>query len=167
MVSIKLVVLDVDGVLTDGTIAIGPDGGETKHFNSQDGAGIRYLARVGIATAIISGRDSFAVQHRARDLGIDRVSLGAHDKEPEYDAIIADLVVQDEEACYVGDDLMDIPVMRRVGLPIAVANARPEVKRHAAYTTQAPGGKGAVREAVEWILKREGKWQQIVERYGL
>jgi len=159
--------MDVDGVLTDGTISIGPDGGETKHFNSQDGASIRYLERVDIATAIITGRHSSAVEHRARDLGIDRLSMGAHDKLPEYERIIGELGVTDDEVVYIGDDLMDIPVMRRVGLPIAVANARAETKAHAQFVTEASGGKGAVREAIEWILKREGKWSRIIARYGL
>jgi len=166
-VSTKLVVMDVDGVLTDGTIAIGPHGEETKFFNSHDGAGIRYLSRVGIATAIITGRSSNAVARRAEDLGIDRVSMGAHDKLPAFEALTADLGVVDDEVCYIGDDLMDVPVMRRVGTPVAVANARPEAKAHAIHVTAASGGRGAVREAIEWLLKREGKWANILERYGL
>ena len=165
--TVTLVVMDVDGVLTDGTIAIGPRGEETKFFNSLDGAGIRYLARAGIVAAIITGRVSPAVEHRARDLGIEHVCMGAHDKLPEYESLAARLGVEDSEACYIGDDLMDIPVMRRVGLSIAVANARPEVKQCATYVTDAAGGQGAVREAIEWLLKREAKWQRIVSRYGL
>ena len=159
--------MDVDGVLTDGTIAIGADGSETKFFNSLDGAGIRYVSRVGIATALITGRESSAVRLRASDLGIDYVSMGAHDKLPEYEKIVAEAGVTDEDVCYIGDDLMDVPVMRRVGAPIAVANARPEVRHCACYVTRAHGGRGGVREAIEWLLKREGRWQQILDRYGL
>jgi len=166
-VSIKLVILDVDGVLTDGTIMVTPEGQDIKCFNSQDGAGIRYLLRAGIHAAVISGRESPAVECRARDLGIEHVHLGAHDKLPVYEQVLCEVGVEDQDVCYIGDDLMDIPVMRRVGWPMAVANARPETKAHALFVTQAPGGRGAVREAVEWILKRDGKWEAIVARYGL
>lgn len=165
--SIKLVIMDVDGVLTDGTISVRPDGEEVKHFNAHDGAGIRYLLRAGIVPAILSGRTASAVEHRARDLGIERVHLGIHDKLPVYEQMLLELALEHREVCYIGDDLMDLPVMRRVGLPVAVANARPEVKRRARYVTCAHGGRGAVREVAEWILKRDGKWKQIVARYGL
>jgi len=164
---IKLVIMDVDGVLTDGTITVTPEGEDLKSFNSHDGAGIRYLLRAGIHAAIISGRASRAVEARARDLGIEHVYLGVHYKVPVYEQIIDSLNVRDGEVCYIGDDLMDIPVMRRVGLPVAVSNARPETKQHALYVTTAHGGRGAVRETIEWILKREGKWKQVIARYGL
>ena len=165
--SIKLVIMDVDGVLTDGTITVLADGQDIKSFNAHDGAGVRYLLRAGLHAAIISGRASTAVEARARDLGIEHVHLNAHEKLPAYEQIVSALDVRDEEVCYIGDDLMDIPVMRRVGLPVAVSNARPETKQHAVHVTAAHGGRGAVREAVEWILKREGKWQQVIARYGL
>ena len=159
--------MDVDGVLTDGTIAIGPDGEEIKFFHAHDGAGIRYLERAGIVPAIISGRSAKAVEFRARDLGIERVHLGIHEKLPVYEEMVRDLGITEQEVCYIGDDLMDLPIMRRVGLAVAVANARPEVKRQAQYVAAAEGGKGAVREVVEWILRRDGKWRQVAARYGL
>jgi len=164
--AIRLLVLDVDGVLTDGSILLDGDGRETKRFHVHDGSAIRYWKRAGKACAILTGRRSEAVERRAVELGIDRVVQGALDKLPAYEALARDLAVRDEEVCFIGDDLTDLPVLRRVGFPVAVANARPEVLRAAAYATACPGGRGAVRETVERILKAQGLWQGILEGYG-
>jgi 3-deoxy-D-manno-octulosonate 8-phosphate phosphatase (KDO 8-P phosphatase) len=163
---IRAVILDVDGVLTDGRIFLRDDGSETKCFHAWDGAGIKYLLRSGIQVAFLSGRESEAVRHRARELGVAHVRQGAKDKLPAYESLLADLGLSDAEVCYVGDDLPDIPVMRRVGLSVAVADAREEVRALAHYVTHASGGQGAVREVAERLLKAAGKWAAILARYG-
>ncbi|MFN3530998.1 MAG: KdsC family phosphatase [Candidatus Brocadia sp.] len=163
--NIKLVIVDVDGVLTDGTIYVDSQGCEIKAFHVLDGTGISYLHRAGIKTAIISGRNCDAVIHRAKELGIEDVYQGAKNKIDAYGKIIEKYALRDEEVCYIGDDLIDLPILRRVGFPVAVANASPLVKKHAAYITKAKGGGGAVREAAEKILKFQDKWDFIMERY--
>jgi len=162
---IRMVILDVDGVLTDGRIIISDDGTETKEFNCYDGAGLRYLLRAGLAAAVITGRKSKATAIRAKDLGIQDVYAGAHDKMIPYERLRKKRKLSDGEICVVGDDLTDLPMMFRCGYPVAVANARPEVKKTARYVTKARGGEGAVREVVEKILKAQGKWKQIMARY--
>lgn len=162
---VKMVVFDVDGVLTDGKIIIDSAGIETKTFNVQDGTGIKYLLRSGIKVAFITGRQSVAVALRARELGVEDVYQGAKEKLGPYTELIRKHGLHDDEVCYVGDDLPDIPVMRRVGVPVAVANCRPEVKNEAAYVTRAEGGSGAAREVAEKILKDQGKWDTILSRY--
>jgi len=162
---IKMVVFDVDGVLTDGKIVLDMHGVETKSFNVQDGTGIKYLLRSDIRVGLITGRQSGVVSFRARELGIEDVYQGVKVKLEAYEKLVEKHGLHDEEVCYVGDDLPDIPVMRRVGLPVAVANARLEVKNEAAYVTQAEGGAGAVREVAEEILKGQGKWDTIMSRY--
>lgn len=164
--SIRLVLLDVDGVFTDGKLyyAAGPDGSmvETKAFDSQDGIGIRLAHHGGLQTGIISGRNSPAVQDRARDLGITHIYQGVLKKIPAYEEIRSKAGVEPREVAFVGDDLTDLAVMRLIGLPIAVQNARPEVKEFAAYTTISQGGSGAVREVIEFLLKAQGKWEEVV-----
>lgn len=162
---VKMVVFDVDGVLTDGKIMIDSVGIETKNFNVQDGSGIKYLLRSGIKVAFITGRQSVAVALRARELGVEDVYQGAKEKLEPYTKLIQKHALHDDEVCYVGDDLPDIPVMRRVGVPVAVANCRPEVKNEAVYVTKAEGGSGAAREVAEKILKDQGKWDTILSRY--
>jgi len=162
---IRLVVFDVDGVLTDGKIALDAHGVETKAFNVQDGTGIKYLLRSGIKVAFITGRQSGAVALRARELGVEDVYQGAKVKLEAYEKLVEKYGLHDDEICYVGDDLPDLPVMRRVGLAVAVANARLEIKNEAAYVTQAQGGGGAAREVAEKILKGQGKWDAILSRY--
>ncbi|NUO08906.1 MAG: HAD hydrolase family protein [Candidatus Brocadia sp.] len=162
---IKLVIVDVDGVLTDGTISIDSQGVETKAFHVLDGTGISYLHRAGIKTAIISGRNSSAVIHRAKELNIGDVYQGVMIKLDAYKQLLGKYALRDEEICYIGDDLIDLPVLYRVGFPVAVANACPLVKKHSAYVTRTKGGCGAVREVAEKILKFQDKWHLIMERY--
>ena len=165
MKNIKLVIIDVDGVLTDGTIYIDSNGRETKAFHVLDGTGIAYLHRAGIKTAIISGRTCEAVIYRAKELNIEDVYQGAKNKIDVYIKILEKYALNDEEVCYIGDDLIDLPIIYRVGFPVAVANASPIVKSLSAYVTKVRGGCGAVREVAEKILKFQDKWHLIMERY--
>ncbi|HHT9138214.1 MAG TPA: KdsC family phosphatase [Candidatus Wunengus sp. YC60] len=165
MKNIKLVIIDVDGVLTDGAIYIDSEGREIKAFHVLDGTGIAYLHRAGIKVAIISGRTCKAVIHRANELGIEDVYQGARNKLDAYKEILQKYALLDEEICYIGDDLIDLPILYRVGFPVAVANASPIVKQHSTYVTKARGGQGAVREVAEKILKFQDKWDFIMERY--
>ena len=163
--AVKWVIVDVDGVLTDGRTFCGSGGFEGVLFHVHDGTGIKYLRRCGIRAAFMSGRSVEAVLHRARTLGVEEVVQGAKVKLDGYEELRARLGFSDDEACYVGDDLPDLPVMRRVGLAVAVSDARPEVREAAHLVTQAPGGAGAVRELAEFILKAQGKWQEVLRRY--
>lgn len=163
--AIRAVILDVDGVLTDGGIYVGDDGAEFKRFHTWDGAGIKYLLRSGIQVALLSGRRSQAVEHRARELGITHVRQEAKNKLPVYEELLKELGLPDEAVCYVGDDLPDIPVLRRAGVAVAVGSARPEVRAVAHVVLDAPGGHGAVRELVERLLKAQGKWEALLARY--
>ena len=164
---IRLVALDVDGVLTDGTLGVTGGGGEIKFFHTHDGAGVKYLQRAGIRVAILSGRRAQAVDHRAKELGIRLVLQGVKFKLVGLKRLARLAKIPAGSMCYVGDDLPDIPVMRQVGLAVAVADARPEVRRAAHWVTRARGGRGAVREVAERILKAQRKWANIVVRYGL
>ncbi|QJR13285.1 KdsC family phosphatase [Usitatibacter palustris] len=149
---IRLAIFDVDGVLTDGSLWFGPDGEALKVFNILDGHGLKMLAEEGIATAILSGRSSPAVTKRAAELGIAHVIQGATDKRVEFDRLRAKLGVEEAQCAFVGDDLPDLPVMQRCGLAVAVANAVELVKAAAHYVTDAPGGRGAVREFSDLVL---------------
>ncbi|MHC4481846.1 MAG: KdsC family phosphatase [Planctomycetota bacterium] len=162
---IRMVVMDVDGVLTDGRAFYGPDGFQGLSFNVQDGTGVKYLHRCGVRTALISGRQVEAVRARAETLGIEDVVRGAKEKLEAYVALRERAGLEDEQIAYVGDDLPDLPVMRRVGLAVAVANAAPEVAEEADLVTERPGGSGAVRELAEFILKAQDNWEQILDRY--
>jgi 3-deoxy-D-manno-octulosonate 8-phosphate phosphatase (KDO 8-P phosphatase) len=155
---IKVVAMDVDGVLTDGRIIIDSNGVETKNFDVQDGFGIVFLKKCGIKTAIISARDSDVVAHRAKDLQIDSVYVGVYPKTSAFEKLLKEFRVNEKEVCFIGDDLADLAVMRRCGVSIAVANAVFEVKQIADHVTTKKGGKGAVREAIEMILKAQGHW---------
>ena len=162
---IKLLVMDCDGVLTDGRIIPMPEGEETKQFDSKDGHGLRMASRAGLRLAIISGRKSFAVRARAEDLGIHHLYEKAYNKlEPFKEVTDAEGVVFDE-VCVMGDDVTDIPLLRRAGLAVAVADAMEDARDHAHYVTEHPGGKGAVREVVELILKAQDRWAAAMERY--
>lgn len=167
---IKLVLMDVDGVLTDGKLYYfpGPDGKPTefKGFNSQDGAGIHFLNQCGLKTGIISGRDSQAVTERARILNIAYVYQGFLEKVPSYEEILAKENLTDESVAFIGDDFPDFPLIKRCGLGVAVGDARPELKEHAHFVTRAHGGHGAVREVAELILRANGKWSEVLSRYG-
>jgi len=165
----RLLLMDVDGVLTDGKLynVPGPDGKmvETKGFDSQDGISLQWLNRLGIPAGLISGRVSPATDERARQCKFRYVYQGHVEKIPIIEEILADAKVAPEEVAYIGDDLTDVVVMRRVGLSIATANARAEVKQIAHYVTSVPGGQGAVREVVELLLKAQGRWQEILTHY--
>jgi 3-deoxy-D-manno-octulosonate 8-phosphate phosphatase (KDO 8-P phosphatase) len=168
---IRLLLMDVDGVLTDGRYHHfpGADGTlvETKSFDSQDGIALQWLNRVGIAGGLISGRTSPATTERARQAKFRYVYQGNTEKIPILQEILADAKLDPSQVAYIGDDFTDVVVMRRVGLGIATANARPEVKALAHYVTQAPGGQGAVREAVELLLKAQGRWDEILRHYEI
>jgi 3-deoxy-D-manno-octulosonate 8-phosphate phosphatase (KDO 8-P phosphatase) len=169
--NIRLLLMDVDGVLTDGRLynVPGPDGNmaETKGFDSQDGIGLQWLARVGIGTGLISGRVSPATEERARQCKFKYIYQGHTEKIPIISEILADAKIDPGEVAYIGDDFTDVVVMRRVGLAIATANARPEVKAIAHHVTQVPGGQGAVREVVELLLKAQGRWEEILRHYEI
>ena len=166
---IKLLLMDVDGVLTDGKLynVPAPDGkmAETKGFDSQDGIALQWMARLGIATGLISGRVSPATVERATQCKFKYIYQGHTEKIPILEEILADAKISRDEVAYIGDDITDVVVMRRVGLAIATANARPEMKPIAHYVTQAAGGQGAVREVVELLLKAQGKWAEILRHY--
>ncbi|MCX7604310.1 MAG: HAD hydrolase family protein [Bryobacteraceae bacterium] len=166
---IRLVLMDVDGVLTDGKYfhVPNPQGGlfEVKMFDSQDGIALQWLHRMGIRTGLISGRDAESTRERARSSHMAYCYMGNTEKLPIFQEILADSGLQPEEIAYIGDDLTDAILMKRVGLAIAVANAAPEVKAMAHYVTAAPGGSGAVREATELILDAQGRWEEILRHY--
>ncbi len=178
---IKLLLFDVDGVLTDGKLYIFPlpapgqssnknesEFGpvlEVKGFHAHDGMGISIAHLAGLKTGLITKRVSATVALRGRDLKMEYVRQGIHDKRTAFEEILQQAGLSASEAAYAGDDVIDLPVMRRCGLAIAVANARAEVKREAHYVTLHPGGEGAARDAVEFILKAQGKWKRIVEEY--
>ncbi len=168
---IKLLLMDVDGVMTDGTLwnVPGPDGQifETKGFDSQDGIGLQWLSWYGIKTGVISGRVSPATEVRAKQCRMAYVYQGHIEKIPILQEILADAKVAPDEVAYIGDDFTDVVIMRRVGLGIAVANARDEVKRAAHWTTANRGGCGAVRDAVQLILTAQGIWPEIIKKYEL
>jgi 3-deoxy-D-manno-octulosonate 8-phosphate phosphatase (KDO 8-P phosphatase) len=154
--------MDVDGVLTGGGIIHGSSGMELKQFHVQDGMGVTLARRAGILPVVITVRESEAVTRRARDLKITEVHQGILRKWKCLEEILERHGFHPDEVAYVGDDLVDLPVMRRVGLAIAVANAAEEVKGEAQWVTSREGGRGAVREAVEMILKRDGKWEKVL-----
>ncbi len=166
---IKLLLMDVDGVLTDGRLYNVPDRdgnmAETKGFDSRDGIGLQWLSWKGIKTGVISGRTSPATAERARQTKMAYVYQGHIEKIPILEEILADAKIDPGEVAYMGDDLTDIVIMHRVGLAIATANARAEVKREAHYVTEAAGGDGAVREVVELLLKAQGRWAEILKHY--
>jgi 3-deoxy-D-manno-octulosonate 8-phosphate phosphatase (KDO 8-P phosphatase) len=159
---IELLVMDVDGVLTDGSIIYDDHGVELKAFHVRDGSGLKIWQQAGKRAAILSGRSSKTVAVRAAELGIQAVLQGTADKLPAYLQLVSAQGLQLEQVCYVGDDLPDLPVLRHGGLAVAVADACPEVIGEAHFVTRAPGGRGAVRETIELILHSQGLWQQAV-----
>ncbi len=154
--TIELVIFDVDGVLTDGSLFIGDDGQEYKAFNSKDGHGIRMLQECGIRAAILTGRSSEVVKHRTRDLGIELVMQGHRDKRPAFAELLKETGLDPAVVAYVGDDVVDLPVMKQVGLAIAVADSHPMVLEHADWITHAKGGRGAGREVCEFLMRARG-----------
>lgn len=168
---VKLLLMDVDGVLTDGKLINVPDAlgkmVETKAFDSQDGIALQWCNWKGIKTGLISGRVSPATIERATQCKFAYIYQGHIEKIPILQEILADAKVDASSVGYIGDDLTDVVVMHRVGFAIATANARPEVKKEAHYVTSAPGGSGAVREAVEFIMRAQGCWQEILAKYEI
>lgn len=166
---VKLLLMDVDGVMTDGKFYYVPRPGggllETKGFDSRDGLGLRLAHHSGLLTGIITGRSSIVIESRAKDLGIHFLQQGALEKIEPYETICHAAQVTDEEVCYVGDDLTDLPLITRVGLGVCVANGDDLVRKHAHFCTKRPGGSGAVREAIELILTAQGKWEAITDSY--
>jgi 3-deoxy-D-manno-octulosonate 8-phosphate phosphatase (KDO 8-P phosphatase) len=155
---IKLLVLDVDGVMTDGRLIYDNFGDEFKSFDVQDGYGLALWAKSGLKSVIITAKKSRIVSRRAKLCRITKTFMDAHDKGVVYEKVLKIFKVSDEEVCFIGDDLIDLPVMKKAGLAVAVPYSRPEVKALAIYTTSAEGGRGAVREVVEIIMKAQGKW---------
>ncbi len=162
---IKLFISDVDGVLTRGEIILDGNGLEYKIFHVRDGHGMKLLMRAGVDVALITGRNCKPVDVRARELGIEHVIQGALDKLPAYQELKDRLGVSDEEIAYIGDDNVDLPVMRRVGLSMAVADAEPYVREAADFVTERGGGQAAVREAIDLILRARGDWDRINSKY--
>ena len=161
---IKLLLMDCDGVLTDGRIWI-VEGDDQKAFNTRDGLGLELLHRAGLSSGIISGRESSALQQRAEALGVLFVYQAVENKVAAFDSILAKAAIKPSEVAYIGDDLNDIPLLRRSELAVAVADATEEAKYHAHYVTRAGGGDGAVRETIELILKAQNRWDDLVKRY--
>lgn len=164
--NIKLLVLDVDGVLTDGSIILDNGGNELKSFHVRDGHGIKMLGKVGIQTALITGRHSKVVERRAHELGITEVHQNCYVKIFAYEQVLEKLGFSDKQAAYIGDDIVDLALLRRVALPVAVADAADETKAEAMIVTKNCGGRGAVREICDLILKSSGKWQGMVDEYN-
>jgi 3-deoxy-D-manno-octulosonate 8-phosphate phosphatase (KDO 8-P phosphatase) len=162
---IKLLLMDCDGVLSDGRLWLTPDGDEQKAFNTHDGLGLSLLHRAGLKSGIISGRSSKAITRRAGELGIEFVRQGDPDKIEAFEEVIKLAGVAKSEVAFVGDDLTDIPIMRRAEFAVAVADAVEETRDVAHYVTRAKGGHGAVREVIEMILKSQGRWQELVDKY--
>ena len=162
---IQLLLLDVDGVLTDGSIIYNDDGSETKIFNARDGFGLKLVMSAGIKVGIVTGRSSQALRHRCDNLGIDLLFDGVGDKAQMLEEIVAQTGIDTEQTAFVGDDLPDLPIMKNAGLSIAVADAHEIVRQKADWTTLAQGGQGAVREVCEALLTAKGIWDEIVERY--
>lgn len=163
--NIKLVVFDVDGVLTDGSLIFGDDGQEYKSFHSRDGHGMKMLLASGVEIAFITGRDSEVVNHRARNVNVSHVYQGQLDKLPAYEKLKDKLKLQPGEIAVVGDDVVDLPIMLRSGLAIAVNDAHPLVKQHAHWVTSNPGGKGAARDVCELILDAQGNLERAMMKY--
>lgn len=157
---IKLVIFDVDGVLTDGSLFFGDDGQEYKAFYSRDGLGIKLLQRTGVEVGIITARDSQLVNHRMENLGIEHLYQGRLDKIAAFEEMISKLNVSPEQTAYAGDDVVDLPVMKKVGLAIAVQDAHPFVKKHAHWITEHNGGRGAARDACELIMEAQGTLEE-------
>ena len=165
LADIKLLVVDVDGVLTDSAIIINADGSESKVFSSLDGHGIRMWQRAGLKVAFLSGRESEPTRQRARQLDVEYCIQNCHNKLPALKELAQKLGLTAKAIAYIGDDLTDLPSIRYAGFGVAVANAVDEVRKYADYVTNRAGGRGAVREVIEYILKNTGKWQQLMERY--
>jgi 3-deoxy-D-manno-octulosonate 8-phosphate phosphatase (KDO 8-P phosphatase) len=164
--SVRMIMMDVDGVLTDGRILYSTDGAEIESFFVRDGLGLRAAQRAGLVTAILTGRASGAVARRAKELGIPEIHMGIENKMEAYETVLRRHGLTDEAVAYLGDDVNDLPLLARVGLSVAPADAADEVKARVAYVTARAGGRGAVREAIELILKAQGRWERAMEAPG-
>ncbi len=164
--NITLLCLDVDGVMTDGRVYLDAHGQETKVFNIRDGTGIRIWRTLGHDVAIITGRRSTAVNHRAKELGVEHVIQGSQDKAADFMKLVEEAGLDLRQTAMLGDDLPDLPVMKLVGYPMAVADASPEILSLAAFVTKNPGGRGAVREAIEHLLKAKNRWHEALAIFG-
>ncbi len=162
---IRMLMLDIDGVMTDGRIIMDDEGRELKNFNVRDGHGLKVMQRYGIKVAIITGRQSNLVRHRAKDLDIKDVYQKVFNKKEVFEKILKKHKLSPDETAFIGDDIVDIPVLKRVGFSVAVADAVDVVKKQVDYITSHKGGKGAVREVCEMILKAQEKWPEIAARY--
>lgn len=162
---IKLMIFDVDGILTDGSLHFGADGEALKTFNVLDGQGIRLLQNAGIATAIISARQSPIVARRAADLGITHVRQGIHDKKTAFLQLLNELSISADECGFIGDDVIDLPVLTRVGFAASVPNGHAEVRQRVHHVTTASGGKGAAREVCDFILRAQNKYDSVLAEY--
>jgi 3-deoxy-D-manno-octulosonate 8-phosphate phosphatase (KDO 8-P phosphatase) len=162
---VKMILMDADGVLTDGKIVFLSGGNEIKMFDSKDGVGIKLAQRAGLRTGVISGRESEALLRRCEELGMDEIHQRVFEKLPAYEEILSRLSLTDEECCFIGDDLVDAPVLKRVGLPVGVADGHPALEPLLAYVTDRVGGSGAVREIIDLVIRAQGKWDEVVGRY--
>ncbi len=162
---IRLMIFDVDGILTDGSLHYGPDGEMIKTFNVLDGHGIKLLQQSGVATAIISARKSAIVARRAADLGIAHVHQGAHDKRAAFEQLLTQTGMQLHECGFIGDDVIDLPILMRVGFAASVPNGHPEVRSRVHYLTEARGGAGAARELCDFILRAQDKYEAALAPY--
>lgn len=162
---IKLMIFDVDGILTDGSLHYGPDGEAIKTFNVLDGQGIKLLQQSGVATAIITARKSDIVARRAADLGFSHVQQGVHDKRAAFEQLLAQTDIEANACGFIGDDVIDLPVLLRVGFAASVPNAHSEVRSRVHYITQAAGGRGAARELCDFILRAQGNYEAALAPY--
>jgi len=162
---VKLLLLDVDGVLTDGRIVYDSKGRDMKFFDVHDGMGVHLLKKAGIKTILITAKGSRAIKPRARDMGVEKVFENINPKTLVLDKILKKYNVAIDEICFVGDDLVDLCLLKRVGFAVAVSNAAVEIKQNSCYVTSREGGRGAVREVAELILKAQGKWQEAIGDY--
>ena len=162
---VRLMIFDVDGVLTDGSLHFGPDGEMMKTFNVHDGLGIKLLQESGVSTAIISARQSPIVARRASDLGISHVLQGVHDKRVPFDQLLRTTGFTADECGFIGDDVIDLPILTRVGFAVGVPNGRPDVLRRVHFVTEAGGGRGAVREVCEFVLRAQGNYDNIMAQF--
>ncbi len=162
---LKLLILDVDGVLTDGKLFFDNEGNEYKSFHARDGHGIKLLRQTGVEVAVISGRKSNSVALRMKSLGIDHIYQGHEDKRAAFNELLTKVGVTSEQVAHVGDDLLDLPIMTRVGLAIAVNDANFAVKKHADWCTTTPGGQGAVREVCDFIMQAQGHFDDVLNTF--
>jgi 3-deoxy-D-manno-octulosonate 8-phosphate phosphatase (KDO 8-P phosphatase) len=164
--NVELILSDVDGVMTDGGIQLLDDGTQFVKFHIRDGMGIRLWREAGKRFGIVTGRKLDSIRKRAEDLWLDIIRLGIDDKLPAVDELAAEFNITREQICYIGDDLLDLKAIQSVGLGVAVADAVEDVRKAAKYTTSVPGGKAAVREVIELILKNTGRWDEVMKRYS-